>query len=311
MPLMGDWAETLCNALDERERGLAAACGLAPDLDGPVFEQAIGELLEWERVRRLEEKFEGLGRDDINGQTRSGVLKAREFMGDRLKAFKAALNDTLYTQFSQVAVDDQKAVDAYGHLLIALGEPSIALATTNYDRSAESALIKIKRGKVRNGFVGEPPRRKLFRPGHLVQGTHDDTPVLHLHGAVGWYERGGEVILEDAEERFDPNRGSPVVLYPDPQKEPIANEIVAELWREFDLAIKSAPNVLVLGHSLHDRMLVERLQGLGPAQKLAVSAFSPDDQKRITELLPDALIFKLDFKPGATLSKAALKHLDL
>jgi hypothetical protein len=165
--------------------------------------------------------------------------------------------------------------------------------------------------KVRNGFAGAPPRRQLFKPGNLVDGAGTDIPVLHLHGAVGWYERGGDVVLENAEDGHDPNRGTPVVLYPDPQKEPIANAVVAELWREFDFAVSNTKNVLVIGHSLHDRMLVDRLQNLSPKQRLAVSIFSADELRRITKLLPNASVFKLDFKPGVSLSKAVLKHLDL
>ncbi|MEX0973275.1 MAG: hypothetical protein WDZ46_08490 [Solirubrobacterales bacterium] len=308
LPLMAHWAASLCAALNNRERGLASACNLDPDLNGPDFEQALGELLEWERVRHLEEKFEDLGKE--GPQIKPPVVKARDATRRRLKAFKGALDETLYKQFSHAAVDDEKATIAYETLLSQLGDPSVVLATTNYDRSAESALLRMGR-RVRNGFAGEPPRRQLFKPGNLVDGAGTDTPVLHLHGAVGWYERDGDVVLENAEDGHDPNRGTPVVLYPDPQKEPVANAIVAELWREFDLAVTETPNVLVLGHSLHDRMLVDRLQNLSPKQRLAVSAFSADEQKRVAKLLPDALVFKLDFKPGVGLGKAALKHLDL
>ena len=102
-----------------------------------------------------------------------------------------------------------------------------------------------------------------------------------------------------------------MVLYPDPKKEPKENAVVAELWREFDIAIKNVRSVVVLGHSLHDNMLVNRLERLAPEQKLAVSVFSDADRERATELLPGAFIFELDFQPGVSLDKAMLKHLDL
>ncbi len=312
MPLMGDWAGTLCEALNSRESGLADASQLDPQFDGPQFERALGELLEWDRVRPLEEKFEALGFQNFTGAPKEKVRQARQLTTRRLANIKAAVHSTLYRQFSHVAVDDDKAVSAYRSLLKQLREPGVAIATTNYDRSAESALLRLGH-RVVNGFVGEPPRRMVFEPSSLAEMRGQGVTLLHLHGAVGWYERNGEVVLDNAEEEFDASRGSPVVLYPDPRKRPSENVIVAELWRELEVAVERAKRILVIGHSLHDQPLVEILRGRGRSrqQKLAVSCYDAADQKRVKLLLPEAFTFKLDFTPEARLSPKVHRYLGL
>lgn len=143
LPLMRDWAGTLCEALEGKENGLARACGLAPEFEGPQFEQALGALLEWDRMRPLEEKFEALALQNFTGPPKEKIRQARKRTGERLADIKDAIHSTLYTQFSHRAVDDEKAVEAYRSLLHQLGEPNFAIATTNYDRSAESALLRL------------------------------------------------------------------------------------------------------------------------------------------------------------------------
>jgi hypothetical protein len=310
MPLMRNWAGTLCEALDARESGLALACGLDPEFDGPEFEEALGDLLAWDRLRPLEEKFEPLALNHFNGQPKEKLRLARSNTSDRLMKIKSAVNGTLYRQFSHVAVDDSRAVAAYGSLLKQLRQPEIALATTNYDRSAESALLRLGYSVV-NGFVGDPPRRKIFEPTSLAETRGQGVTLLHLHGAVGWYERNGEVVLDNADEDHDDSRGSPVVLYPERGKKPSENVIVAELWRELEFAMQNAQRVLVIGHSLHDQPLVDVLKRKKRGQKMAVSCFDGSDQKRVKELLPEALPFKLDFGPEAKLSPKVLAHLGI
>jgi hypothetical protein len=310
MPLMRDWAGTLCEALDAKESGLAHACGLDPEFDGPQFEEAIGELLVWDRVRPLEMKFEPLALNNFTGQPKEKLRLARSNTSDRLVKIKSAINGTLYRQFSHVAVDDSKAVAAYDSLLKQLRKPSLVIATTNYDRSAESALLKLGHPVV-NGFVGDPPRRKVFEPSSLAEMRGKGVTLLHLHGAVGWYERNGEVVLDNADEDHDDSRGSPVVLYPEHGKKPSENVIVAELWRELEFAVEHAKRVLVIGHSLHDQPLLDVLSRRKRGQKLAVSYHDPIDHKRVRQLLPEAMPFKLDFAPEAKLSAKVLSHLGI
>jgi hypothetical protein len=310
MPLMRDWAGTLCEALDAKESGLAQACGLDPEFDGPQFEEALGELLVWDRVRPLEKKFEPLALNNFNGQPKEKLRQARANTSDRLAKIKSAIHGTLYRQFSHVAVDDSKAVAAYDSLLKQLRKSDFAIATTNYDRSAESALLKLGHPVV-NGFVGDPPGRKVFEPSSLGEMRGKGVTLLHLHGAVGWYARNGEVVLDNADEEHDDSRGSPVVLYPERGKKPSENVIVAELWQELEFAVQNARRVLVIGHSLHDEPLVEVLSRKQRGQKLAVSYYDGSDQKRVRQLLPEALPFKLDFGPEAKLSAKVLDYLGI
>ncbi|HEX5928382.1 MAG TPA: SIR2 family protein [Solirubrobacterales bacterium] len=310
MPLMRDWAGTLCEALDAAESGLAKACRLDPEFDGPQFEQALGELLEWDQVRPLEEKFEALALHNFTGVPLQKLRQARANTSDRLAKVRSAIHETLYRQFSHVAVDDAKAIAAYSSLLDQLRKPRFAIATTNYDRSAESALLQLGYSVV-NGFVGNPPRRKVFKPSSLAEMRGKGVTLLHLHGAVGWYERNGEVVLDNADEDHDDSRGSPVVLYPDPGKKPSENVIVAEIWQELEFAVQQAKRVVVIGHSLHDQPLVGVLRKMKRGQKLAVSYFDPSEQKRVQGLLPHAMPFKLDFTPDARLSAKVLNHLGI
>ena len=310
LPLMADWASTLCEALDGEELGLASACRLDPDFDGPLFEKAIGEVLEWERVRPFEERFESLALENFNGAPQGALRQARQRTGERLSHFRRALNRTLYSQFGQDVVDDARAELAYKNLLMQLEEPKVTIATTNYDRSVESALLGLGH-RVINGFSGRPPRRQVFTPSALAEQRGEGTTLLHLHGAVGWYERDGTVILDHPDERFDPNRGSPVVLYPDPGKKPSENAIVSELWQELEASIKQASNILVIGHSLHDDPLVEQLARIGSQQKLAISYYSKADKEQIQERTPSALPFQLDFSPESSLPVKVLGHFGL
>lgn len=308
MPLMKEWASALCRQLEEEEPGLAPACGLDPEFDGPQFEEAIGELLQWDRMRYLEERFQPLALSGFTGAPIGKLEEARKRTTERLKRFRAGLDRTLYTQFGQKAVDDGKAERAYEFLLNQLDPQVFAVATTNYDRSAESALLGLGHTVV-NGFVGRPPRRQVFTPSALAEQRGAGTTLLHLHGAVGWYERDGEVILDNAEEDFDPSRGAPVVLYPDPDKKPAEAAIVSELWQEFEIMVNEASSILVIGHSLHDEPLVEHLASVGGNRPLAVSCHSKGDKERVRQCLPAALPFQLDFAAGGGLSSRVVKHL--
>jgi len=307
---MGEWASTLCEQLEREESGLAPACGLDPEFDGPRFEEAIGDLLQWDRMRYLEERFQPLALTNFNGAPIGKLEEARQRTTERLKRFQVALNRTLYRQFGQEAVDDEKAERAYEFLLHQLDPSVFAVATTNYDRSAESALLGLGHTVV-NGFVGRPPRRQVFTPAALAEERGTGTTLLHLHGAVGWYERDGAAILETADEDFDPNRGAPVVLYPDPDKKPAEAAIVSELWQEFEIMVNEASSVLVIGHSLHDDPLVEHLARVGPERPLAVSYYSKADKERVEARLPTALPFQINFAADRGLSPKVVKHLTL
>ncbi len=262
LPLMEDWAQALCEELDGRESGLARAFGLSTEMSGQEFEELIGTFLRWRDVRPLNRRFRGLGGKQA-GKLPQAVVQANALEDRRLTEIIAGINVTLYRMFSASAINEANAIDAYGNLLSHLGSPKdLTIVTTNYDPAAEIALAGLGL-RPDTGFDRPPGRAPLLNPHGLVQrarGAERDVPVIHLHGAVGWYEKEGTVHEQHQDQPFNPNLGRPVVLYPDPNKDPTRDAVVQALWVEFDAALADATHVLVIGHSLHDPALVAKLR---------------------------------------------------
>lgn len=295
MPLMKDWSDVLCESLEAQEAGLSAACHLAPGMDGPEFEKNLGLLLRWQKVRHLEERFQGLGGEPPGTQT-SPVIRARKNTARRLDEVMRAINVTLYEQFGQHRIDDVRAEVAYGALLKELGDAEIILATTNYDRAGESALSALGH-QVDAGFRSRPQRSPKLEPAGLIAERGNNTPVIHLHGAVGWYERDGAVIEHPPDQFYNPTLGSPVVLYPDPDKDPTSDALVSELWAEFQAAVDLAEAILVIGHSLHDPPLVRALKRTARSKPVVISYLGVDGAKEIKRMVPGARPVEIDFGP--------------
>ena len=306
MPLMGDWSEQLYAALDEREPGLALACGLKPMLSGPDFERTMGELLRWRQDQYLAEKFRPLAALDLGARVPEleDGFKRTEI---RLTNIMEVLNTSLYRQFGQNRVDEERASSAYGWLLSQLGSPELVVATTNYDRSAEAGLRQLGH-TVATGFHPLGERAPVFRPRGLLRGAAEATPVLHLHGAVGWYATGGNVEDHFADRVFNATLGSPVVLYPDPDKDPTTEVFVGDLWEEFrEAALEWADHILVIGHSLSDPPVVRVLQLAADRAKLGVGYIDPAGEKRASETFrDDAIPIHLEFGPSPIWAEDAL-----
>lgn len=295
MPLMADWSSALSDALDSAEHGLAAAAHLTPGLTGPEFEQNLGLLLRWEQVRGLEERFEQLGAKTPQ-HVPPGVPEARRWQDRRMQTIKAIVNRTLYEQFGQQRIDDERAVSAYKGLLDRLGDSELVVATTNYDRAAETALESLGRS-VATGFSASPGRTPVLNPEGLVLNRGSTTPVIHLHGAVGWYEKDGAVKDHYADLPYNDTLGVPVVLYPDPNKDPTNDAKVSQLWTEFDHATEAADRIFVIGHSLHDPALVEALNRVSETKDVVVTYVEPDGDETIASKVPAALAVELEFGP--------------
>jgi hypothetical protein len=295
MPLMADWSDALCGALDSREQGFASACGLAPGMEGPEFEANLGLLLKFDQSRTLMDRFAPLGREDFRGE-RQYVTKARQLTGQRLEAFKRTLDATLYDEFGLGRVDDDRAADAFRALLEVCGR-EIVVATTNYDLSAEAALDALD-FKVDAGFRATRGRTPALNPVGFVADRQDMTPVIHLHGAVGWYEKEGAVESHYADKPYNASLGTPVVLYPNPDKDPTNDAVVSQLWTEFNQAIEEAKAVVVIGHSLHDPSLVKTLKAAAGKKPVVISYFDKKDRERIENVVPHARALHLDFGPA-------------
>jgi SIR2-like protein len=297
MPLMADWANVLCDELDAYEADLAAACHLRPGMDGPEFEESLGLLLRWDQFRDLEQRFEGLGGSPI-GSVASKIRQARTAMADRMEAIKRIIDSTLFEQFGHSRIDDEKAAEAYGKLLEELGNPDLIVATTNYDRSVETALLQLGH-EVITGFSEETIRTPILEPTGLVKNRGSKTPVIHLHGAVGWYDSDGTVKDHRPDQPFVSNLGTPVVLYPDPEKDPTHDALVSELWAEFRTALESADSILVVGHSLHDPALVDSLNNVktGLQKPLVISYLDEEGGRRVERSIRGSIGIELEFGP--------------
>jgi hypothetical protein len=291
LPLMGDWAAALCSELDAREPGLAAGVGLSTSMASTAFEETIGALLRWQEMRPLNERFQALGGAPIN-HVYQPVVEARGHEQQRLTVIMDAINTTLFRLFGTSSIDRGKAVGAWDDLLGRLGDTTrLTVVTTNYDPSAEIALAGLGRTPD-TGFERLPGHAPMLSPAGLVDRARGDgaiVPVLHLHGAVGWYEHDGAVLEHHQNLAFNDTLGRPVVLYPDPDKDPTRDAVVHALWQEFDDSLSDATGVLVLGHSLHDPALVAKLQEASEHAAVGITTYGRDGEPAAgePEVMPD------------------------
>jgi hypothetical protein len=298
MPLMDDWSRSFIEALTHREPGVAMACGLSSDSkSGAEFERKLGLLLEWQRAHHLAKPFAALGSVDPNWGLNSHAERARTKTEERLLVIMETLNTNLYEQFGLERIDASRAKSAYQTLLHILGDPELAVATTNYDASVEVALKRMNL-EVDTGFRGNYGEAPVLQPHGMVGDRSSAVPVIHLHGAVGWYEVNGRIESHYRNKPFNPTLGRPVVLYPDPLKDPARDATVNELWNEFRDAVNWAEYVLVLGHSLHDPALVRELNAAGDDTIVAVIYLDDERLPTLTELLPKASFIHLEFGPN-------------
>jgi hypothetical protein len=222
------------------------------------------------------------------------------------------VNESLYDQFGMRRVSDEAALEAYGRLINVVEARNkldrLVVATRNYDRAAESALRGL--GFLpETGFAPESERSRWLDPSGLVERCADDprvVPVLHLHGAVGWYEQQGRVYDRSGDQPINPTLGAPVVLYPDPDKDPTSDAAVDMLWREFRYALDHSTHVLVIGHSLNDPALVRVLGELPSDTSIGVTVLEGDDDSWLREKVPRALSVPARLGPELSISGAAV-----
>jgi hypothetical protein len=280
MPLMADWSDALVTKLSRGGAGYLEATGLARQLPGPEFELRLGTFLReanaFSQIDRLlgpSTQFQalppGVGQQNLEQWQQTTV--------HHLRAIRTMIHESLFELFGPDRIDSYAASEAYAELLNVIGlgtNDTMVLATTNYDVIGEGVLELLGR----RPDWGEPPQavRRGTEPQVQVDGLLDGlpryTPVLHLHGRVGWYRRDDTPgVTSTGATRHQDGFGAPVVVLPDPEKV-YEDVLVASMWREFEHALRRARRVLVLGHSLADAALVEVLStSVSPAGRLAVS----------------------------------------
>lgn len=289
MPLMIEWGASLEKALDAAENGLAQACGLTNPSETEAFERSLGDLLTWGRGIPLDERFLPLT-GSRPGAVVSQVQKGLENTKKRWPVIIETINRTLFDQFGLHRVDSDRARETYNCLMDALNaSPSgegLFAATTNYDPSMGVALDRLNNGAgAELGFRGPTfgTRRLAYDLFEPWEGPA--TPVLHLHGAVGWYrdDESGQIEFHPADQQFD-NRRTPVVLYPDPDKDPFNEVGVSALWDALRRALETATHVLIIGHSLHDKPLLEVVGRAAKTRtKLAVTFYDDNEREEMED----------------------------
>jgi hypothetical protein len=225
------------------------------------------------------------------------------------------IRSSLFNLFGFEKFNYQKATDAYGQLFNSLAvnsTQSVAVATTNYDASVDFALenlgFKVDNGEQRtvSGY-GEAPLDVT----ELIVGLPRRTPVLHLHGKIGWYETESGPVALPSNQQHAQKDGVPLIMLPDLNKDYGSNAVINSLWTQFETLVSNAHRILVLGHSLHDDLMVRVLrERITKPQTLAITYFWPEsiteserdwarqEVERIHEFFPRAMPIPIDFDPG-------------
>ena len=291
LPLMGDWSEALIRKLSQRNLSYLDATGLRKGMTGEAFETQLGRFL------RQVEAFP-LIEDLLNPSVQFQALQNPAFRGqDTLKEWHRVaqhhlgqivetVRESLYEEFSAEGFDRTKASQSYAGLFQTLGlrrNQRWVLATTNYDVIGETVIEELE------GLPdwGQPPSTGIgaeaqLHVANILDGMPRYIPVLHLHGRVGWYRRidGAGTVSSTYSAPITQHQqgfGVPIVMLPDPDKVYEADDVISSLWRQFRQALRRAKAVLVLGHSLNDRALVDAIvSNVDPLDRVGVTLLAEE-----------------------------------
>lgn len=317
LAMMGDWAASLVDEL----KYAADLIGLTKNMRGDEFEAALGRFIAFSEalssIAPLNRfgQFETVITEPERALTKVDATVWMQLAEQNVHKVRMALHRNLYEQFGQKRIDDDKAKRAYSKLHGQIreafadrdGPVFFAHVTTNFDHAIEAAIEQAEPGdypqRVRSGFGrAVAGRREPWAPNLLAYSStgDDEAPVVHLHGAIGWYftEDGNEVFRRNTDDEIVPDF-TPALLLPDDKKD--TNRFPAPLrqvWEQFTHILRNSTHVLVLGHSLHDKHLVEALSESG--KPVAVVLYTPTSGEDTVE--PDQARQEfMKFLPGAVL----------
>jgi hypothetical protein len=314
-PLMSDWSDFLVEKLAAAGPEVLAATGLAPQLSGPEFEARLGEFLQrvaaYQTIEPLLSASFGFSRSATLGQ--DALLDWYREVGSGLNGAVNTVVESLYECFDEGRAHVDLAVNAYQRLFRALNinhTDRLVYATTNYDTIAEHALRRsgrlIDSGERQTARDGDPT---YLDTSGVLDGMPRYTPLLHLHGRIGWYRSdGAPAAVVNKATRHSSEFGVPIVMLPDPGKSYDEQPVIIDTWAEFRAALRRAKKVLVLGHSLNDKPLVDALRdNLDHLERLAVAVLPhpniPDRPhpsaietfQRVDDQLPRAKVIFMTF----------------
>jgi hypothetical protein len=326
MPLMPDWATSLTQALDTAEPMLSRAVGLTPDMAGDAFELQLGQFLELASKIPLLKQFKNIGGDTPTSGT-AGFQGWVRLAESRCALALETIRENLYVNYNINRLGRARVVKAYTKLLQWFNTegpvnppPHLSFATTNYDLAIELAFQSY--APVIDGFVQDNPySTPQFDPVSITQALADETPaipVLHLHGAVGWYRTDeGFIRKYPGDMGYNPTLGSPALLLPDATKTTSSLVGAEGLWDVFRRLLLEASHIFVLGHSLHDAHLVDVLnEARAP---IAVAWWAPQKAFKSTSAIREgaeyvnshisrARIVPCEFGPNAVIHQEAMSE---
>lgn len=278
LPMMKGWAADLIPRL-----GYAAGqLGLTPETDGPAFEAIIGRLLNFSRALPAIEALGFMGEltslfGDQPGSSGGNFLAWQSTARTNIQGLNTRLWESLWQNFGRDRIDNDKADNAYSalHDLIRDSrddgpEPCyISHVTTNFDPAIEVAVQESNypNTELLDGFTpGSGNARPRWAPNLLTANRLDSDgriPVVHIHGAVGWYfdpNDENRIQRRPSDDDYD-DRLSPALLLPDDTKRPdLFPAPLVQVWEQFQVLLREATHVFVIGHSLHDDHLVRAIK---------------------------------------------------
>lgn len=279
LPLMDGWAASLREQLG----GPAAdRLGLVAGMSGPEFEAQVGNLLQVQAMLPTLRGMDPLGSNV--GSSGSPISPWVDAATRHLHDFQHNLSANLFKNFDWQEIDEAKAVRLLRAVSSYLGTRQgnsgiitrLAYATTNYDHALELALGDQGDDGLAQESPGQP---RTLRPTFADDvWSNEQTPVVHLHGAAGWYiGTRGHIEEHYGHGSYYQEIGPPAIMAPDPNKTERTFTTGRSLWDAFRALVHQAHGILILGHSLGDRDIIEQLSA---SQKpLGVGTYVPNPER--------------------------------
>lgn len=320
LPLMKDWATHLVGKL--REANVSDYVKLSLDMEGPEFEKVVGEFLRqfqaFQLVRPILTPSARMPLRNCHLPNLDGALN--EWYDRTVSDLKKVIDviyESLYEFFSPKSTYALGAREAYESLFKALElDPSkkLVVATTNYDVIIESVLSEL-------GFIpdcgethGYVSVNRSIRVQDILEGLSRTVPVLHLHGKVGWIEKqetdgSRSQVFTDSNMQPQLRFGeTPLVKLPDLDKN--YDGIFSDLWSAFSLAVDRAKSIVVLGHSLHDELLVKVLRSV-ESERIACTYVKEDGAGETEQIIQNSQMVEMKFGRDLAKMKTGLEKLQL